>query len=1045
MRNIAARFFQLTNSSRKIGIFLVWAMGLSLLSVIATPNAAQATGVDNPSYSQVQTFNSQSSYVLFDLAYDYSDTATHSTVAVGRFETDITSGSNSTTGSSQGAGVVARLNSSGAVSSLVNIDSVTGQTTSGIQALAILPDGTLILGGYSGKVIAVNGSTYAVKWSYTNSNSIRKVLFSPSTNTVIALDNSNKVFALSNVNGALIWSSTAVPDTGNMPLGLDIAIDTATSTLYYAGNFSGSMHLLDSSNHSSPTMFSGGYSNVFLYAIDATNGARITGRTYTAYGVLEYPAIAFNSYTHELELWLNTYGSISFPTVGFNNTVSTSYISLVDGTTSDFGRLLLDRNTLAIQEARSYGASGGTRINRILVNPDNGHVFATGTYQGSFSMASYGDAVTLPTVDYARPFLLEVPQLIGDPIGASSINASLQNPLDSRAFSLAPNGSIELISSSLDTFSFNGTTIPAPPQNTPYSEFIVRYQAIRSTLNFPTIATDPNLFNGQLVSNQVLHATNHPLLMESGTAVNYQWMSDATSDGHFQDIGGQQLPYLMYGSSSIGLSFKVRVIASTIGGETTSITSAAIGPVLDIIPSILSLTQSHGVKAGGTRLVINGDHFDSVTSVRFGNHEAAIQSSDSRTVTVITPPSSAGAVGVTVTAHGISGALNPAYTYMDLPNLLSIAHGMDLNPNGGDTITVTGVFIQDAVASIDGHPLTQVGYSEDLTSISFTYLMPSHAAGAVDLTVTNEAGATTWSGGVVYAAPVVTPPTIPYVPPVVTPPTIPYVPPVVTPPTPTTDSTSTSSTTTTTTTPTPATVDNSILRVKSAPTITKSGSNLVCDIGSYEYGDASFAAAKPESIVAHLNINGVATQNQTITSGTTASWSIPTSPSPGIASCSVDVKQGKASITSNSLTRSSGLDAAKNTWTTAIATADSSLTKAKRDAVAANDALIKKLVASYSLQVKKANATYASKIATLKKQKLSQKVIATQTAALLKAKKASLAALAKWQTGQQSLIATTLQSSIAAADAAHTKAIADADSTYGTAIALGSGAFLLAP
>ena len=94
--------------------------------------------------------------------------------------------------------------------------------------------------------------------------------------------------------------------------------------------------------------------------------------------------------------------------------------------------------------------------------------------------------------------------------------------------------------------------------------------------------------------------------------------------------------------------FRVTTPGGTTAGSANFKYTYATNPT----PSISALGTSSGSSAGGQTVVITGSDFRCVSSVKFGNVNAASYVLDSPTqITAVTPPASAGSVAVTVTTE----------------------------------------------------------------------------------------------------------------------------------------------------------------------------------------------------------------------------------------------------------------------------------------------------------------------------------------------------------------------------------------------------------
>jgi len=199
----------------------------------------------------------------------------------------------------------------------------------------------------------------------------------------------------------------------------------------------------------------------------------------------------------------------------------------------------------------------------------------------------------------------------------------------------------------------------------------------------------------------------------------------------------------------------VDVRVTTPGG--TSTTSAADQYTYLATPGVTSVSPTAGPAAGATSVTITGTGFTGATAVTFGGTAATGFTADSDTSITATSPAGTGTVDVTVTTPGGTSTTSPAdrFTYIPAPAVTSVAPSSG-PAAGGDTVTITGTgFVTGATVTFGGTAATGVTV-DSATSITAT--TPAHAAGAVDVVVTNpdtQAGTLT-NGFTYFAAPTVT-------------------------------------------------------------------------------------------------------------------------------------------------------------------------------------------------------------------------------------------------------------------------------------------------
>ena len=154
------------------------------------------------------------------------------------------------------------------------------------------------------------------------------------------------------------------------------------------------------------------------------------------------------------------------------------------------------------------------------------------------------------------------------------------------------------------------------------------------------------------------------------------------------------------------------------------------------VPNVTSIAPKSGPAAGGTSVTITGTGFLSGAAVSLGGTAATgVNVVSSTSITATTAAHAAGAVSVVVTnSDGQNGTLSNGFTYVAAPTITAVNPAT--GPIGGGTgSTITGTnFVSGATVSFGGTAATGVTVAGS-TSIIAT--APSHAAGTVDVVVTN--------------------------------------------------------------------------------------------------------------------------------------------------------------------------------------------------------------------------------------------------------------------------------------------------------------------
>ena len=168
------------------------------------------------------------------------------------------------------------------------------------------------------------------------------------------------------------------------------------------------------------------------------------------------------------------------------------------------------------------------------------------------------------------------------------------------------------------------------------------------------------------------------------------------------------------------------------------------------LPVISALAPAGGLVSGGQTVTATGSGFQAGMTAEIGGTTVTPSGVSPTSFTFTTPAEALGTVQVQVTtAFGASG-LTPAdeFTYASLP-MISAVTPSGGPVSGGQVVTVRGSnFAAGITASIGGTSVTPSG----ITATSFKFTTPAHAAGYVQVQLTNAAGASalTTAAGYVY-------------------------------------------------------------------------------------------------------------------------------------------------------------------------------------------------------------------------------------------------------------------------------------------------------
>lgn len=156
-------------------------------------------------------------------------------------------------------------------------------------------------------------------------------------------------------------------------------------------------------------------------------------------------------------------------------------------------------------------------------------------------------------------------------------------------------------------------------------------------------------------------------------------------------------------------------------------------------PTVSAIAPNSGRTSGGTAITLTGTGFAAGATVKVGGAAATnVSLVDANTLTATTPAGTAGKADVVVTnPDGQSATVSQGFTYVPAPTLASVSPTSG-SGNGGTQVTLTGTnFVAGATVSFGGTAATNVTVA---SATSITATTPAHAAGAVDVVVTNPDG-----------------------------------------------------------------------------------------------------------------------------------------------------------------------------------------------------------------------------------------------------------------------------------------------------------------
>lgn len=170
-------------------------------------------------------------------------------------------------------------------------------------------------------------------------------------------------------------------------------------------------------------------------------------------------------------------------------------------------------------------------------------------------------------------------------------------------------------------------------------------------------------------------------------------------------------------------------------------------------PTVTAAAPNTGDVRGGTVVTLTGTGFAAGATVKFDGVEASNVTVVSETTLEATSPAHApGAVAIEVTSGGASASLANGFTYTrGAPTLTAVAP-LSGPIAGGTLLTLSGSgFAPGATVTVGGSPATDVVVVSEVLARA---VAPAHAAGAVDVVITNDdAQAATLANAFTYVAP----------------------------------------------------------------------------------------------------------------------------------------------------------------------------------------------------------------------------------------------------------------------------------------------------
>ncbi|MFI5877354.1 IPT/TIG domain-containing protein [Streptomyces sp. NPDC051445] len=164
-----------------------------------------------------------------------------------------------------------------------------------------------------------------------------------------------------------------------------------------------------------------------------------------------------------------------------------------------------------------------------------------------------------------------------------------------------------------------------------------------------------------------LGAVSGPLAGGNSITLNGVGLSTATS----VSFGAATATPTVISDAQLSVTVPAGLAAGPVGVSVTTAggTNNGLSYTYVDVPSITTVTPSSGPASGGTNVTITGTSLDSTDSVTFDGAPAPFSVVNSTTLSVVSPPGTAGAIDVVVTNAAGSDTAAGAFTYVAGPGI----------------------------------------------------------------------------------------------------------------------------------------------------------------------------------------------------------------------------------------------------------------------------------------------------------------------------------------------------------------------------------------
>jgi hypothetical protein len=395
-------------------------------------------------------------------------------------------------------------------------------------------------------------------------------------------------------------------------------------------------------------------------------------------------------------------------------------------------------------------SDGGTLPPGLSIDPNTGTISGTPTTAGSYSVtitATDGSGASGSTT-----FTWTITNTVSV--------TSPGNQLDDSGTAISPLAISASDSSSTASLTYSdGGTLPPGLSIDPSAGVISGNPTTGGTYAVTITATDGSGASGSASFTWTIHNvvtvnpvpnqssdTGSPVTPVKCTATDSQTASpkpllDWTATGLPPGLSIDGATANITGTPTAAGTYSVTVTATERGMPSDYGSTSFTWTVVNVAPTITSVSPNSGPGGGGTKVKISGTRFTHVTAVMFGSVAAERFKANKKgtKITAYSPAESAGTVDITVTAVG--GTSSPVtadqYTFGG-PSVTGVNPSVG-NTAGGTTVKVSGSDM-GGVTAVDFGSVAASSFSTNSKGTQLTVVSPAQDAGTVDIVVTTPGG-----------------------------------------------------------------------------------------------------------------------------------------------------------------------------------------------------------------------------------------------------------------------------------------------------------------